>query len=80
MGGEVFADKNGKWSYKFTKKLTPGAKSMLIVATKPDGQAQVTKTFTVVGGSSGNILGTVLLVMVLAAVGFGVYVYIKSNQ
>lgn len=80
VGGEVYADKNGKWSYKFIKKLSPGAKSMLIVATKPDGQAQATKTFTAVGGSGGNIFGTLLLIMVLAAVGFGVYVYVKSNQ
>ena len=80
IGGEVYADKNGKWSYKFTKKLSPGAKSMLIVATKPDGQAQVTKTFTVVGGGGGNVFGTILTIIILAAVAFGVYVYIKSNQ
>lgn len=79
IGGEVYADKNGKWTYKFTKKLTPGAKSILVVATKPDGQAQVSKTFTVVGGG-GNPFGLILLILVLAAVGFGVYVYVKSNQ
>lgn len=81
IGGEVYADKNGKWSYKFTKKLTPGAKSILVVATKPDGQAQISKTFTVVGGGGGgNPFGLILLIMILAAVGFGVYVYVKSNQ
>jgi len=80
IGGEVYADKNGKWSYKFTKKLTLGAKSVLIVATTPDGQAQVTKTFTAVGGGGGNPFGLILLIMILAAVGFGVYVYVKSNQ
>lgn len=80
IGGEVYADKNGKWSFTFTKKLTPGPKSLLIVATKPDGQAQVSKEFTVVGGGGGNPFGIILLIMVLGAVGFGVYVYIKSNQ
>jgi len=80
VGGEVYADKNGKWTYKFTKKLTPGAKNVLIVATTPDGQAQTSKAFTVVGGSSTNWFGIVLLVMILVAVGFGAYVYIKSNQ
>lgn len=79
VGGEVFADKNGKWTYTFTKKLTPGPKNVLIVATKPDGQAQTSKSFTVVGGSGFNF-GWILLTMVLAAAGFGAYVYIKSNQ
>lgn len=80
VGGEVYADKNGKWTYKFTKKLTPGAKNVLIVATTPDGQAQTSKAFTVVGGSSTNWFGIVLLVMIIVAVGFGAYVYVKSNQ
>ncbi len=80
VGGEVYADKTGKWTYKFTKKLSPGAKSVLVVATKPDGQAQVNKTFTVVGGGGTNWFGIVLLIMILVAVGFGAYVYIKSNQ
>lgn len=80
IGGEVYADKTGKWTYKFTKKLTPGAKSVLVVATKPDGQAQVNKTFTVVGGGGTNWFGVILVVMILVAVGFGVYVYVKSNQ
>lgn len=80
VGGEVYADKTGKWTYKFTKKLSPGAKSVLVVATKPDGQAQVNKTFTVVGGGGGNPFGIILLIMILAAIGFGVYVYVKSNQ
>lgn len=80
FGGEVYADKTGKWSYKFTKKLSPGVKSMLIVATKADGQAQVTREFTVVGGGSGNPFGLILLLMIVIAVGFGAYVYVKSNQ
>lgn len=80
VGGEVYADKTGKWTYKFTKKLTPGAKSVLVVATKPDGQAQVNKTFTVVGGGGPNVFGIILTIMILVAVGFGVYVYVKSNQ
>lgn len=80
IGGEVYADKNGKWSYKFTKKLTPGAKNLLVVATKPDGQAQVAQQFTVVAGPSINPFGIVLIIMILAALGFGAYVYVKSNQ
>ncbi len=80
VGGEVFADKNGKWTYKFTKKLTPGSKNLLIVATKPDGQMQASKTFTVVGGGGSNPFGIILVIMIVAAIGFGVYVYIKSNQ
>lgn len=79
IGGEVYADKNGKWSFTFTKKLTPGPKNLLVVATKPDGQAQVSQQFTVVGGAGFNF-GWILLLMILAAVGFGAYVYIKSNQ
>lgn len=80
IGGEVYADKNGKWSFTFTKKLNPGAKNLLVVATKADGQAQAAQQFTVVGGGGGNPFGIVLLIMILAAVGFGVYVYVKSNQ
>jgi hypothetical protein len=80
IGGEVYADKNGKWSYKFTKKLSPGAKNLLVVATKPDGQAQVAQQFTVVAGPSINPFGIVLVIMILAALGFGAYVYVKSNQ
>ncbi len=80
IGGEVYADKNGKWTFTFTKKLNPGAKNLLVVATKPDGQAQIAKQFTVVGGGSANPFGIILLVMILAAVGFGAYVYVKSNQ
>jgi len=80
VGGEVYADKTGKWTYKFSKKLTPGAKTILVVATKPDGQAQASKQFTVVGGGGGNPFGIILLVMIIAAVGFGAYVYVKSNQ
>lgn len=80
IGGEVYADKNGKWTYTFTKKLSPGAKNVLIVATKPDGQAQTSKTFTVVGGGGPNWFGIALLAMIVTAVGFGAYVYIKSNQ
>ena len=80
IGGEVYADKNGKWSFTFTKKLTPGAKNLLVVATKPGGQAQVAQQFTVIGGGGANPFGIILLVMILGALGFGVYVYIKSNQ
>ena len=79
VGGEVIADKNGKWSYTFTKKLAPGNKNLLIIATKPDGQTQASKQFTVVGGAGFNF-GWILIIMVVAALGFGAYVYIKSNQ
>lgn len=79
VGGEVIADKNGKWSYKFTKKLSPGNKNLLIIATKSDGQAQTSKQFTTVG-SAGFNFGWIILIMVIAAVGFGAYVYVKSNQ
>lgn len=80
VGGEVYADKTGKWTYKFTKKLTPGPKTVLVVATKPDGQAQASKSFTVVGSSGGNPFGIILAIMIVAALGFGAYVYYKSNQ
>lgn len=49
------------------------------MATKDGAQGQVTKTFTVVGGGGFNF-GFVILIMVLAAVGFGGYVFYKSNQ
>lgn len=82
IGGEVYADKTGKWSFTFTKKLNPGQKNLLVVATKPDGQAQASQQFTVVGssGSGNGIFGWILLLMILSAVGFGIYVYVKSNQ
>jgi hypothetical protein len=79
VGAEVFADKNGKWSFRPTKKLTPGPKSILVVATKDGAQGQVTKQFTVVGGGGFNF-GTLILIMVILAVGFGGYVFYKSNQ
>lgn len=79
VGAEVYADSTGKWSYKYTKKLSPGPKNVLVVATTADGQAQTTKSFTVVGGGGFNF-GWIILLMVLSAVGFGVYVYVKSNQ
>jgi hypothetical protein len=80
VGGEVFADKNGKWTFRPTQKLTPGPKNLLVVATKDNAQGQVTKQFTVVKGAGFSVFGVILLIMVLIAVGFGVYVYIKSNQ
>jgi len=80
IGGEVYADKSGKWSYTFTKKLSPGVKNLLVVATKPDGQAQESQQFTAVGSGGGFNFGWIILLMVLSAIGFGAYVYVKSNQ
>jgi hypothetical protein len=79
VGGEVYADKNGKWSFRPTKKLSAGQKTLLVVATKVGAQGQVSQPFTVVGGGGINV-GTILLLMVVVALGFGVYVFIKSNQ
>ncbi len=79
IGAEVYADKNGKWFYKPTKKLTAGPKNILVVATKAGAQGQITKEFIVRGGKS-NPFGIILLFMIVLAVGFGGYVFYKSNQ
>lgn len=80
VGGEVLADGSGKWSFRPTKKLSSGVKNLLVVVTKDNGQGQTSQQFTVVGGGGGISFGTILLVMVIAAVVFGGYVFYKSSQ
>lgn len=81
VSGTVIADASGRWSWRATKTLTPGQKSLLVVAKNASGaQGQVNQTFTVAQGGSGNPWGILLLFLILAGVGFGGYVYYKSNN
>lgn len=81
VSGTVTADASGRWSWKSTKTLTPGTKSLLVVAKNADGsQGQVNRTFTVTAAKGGNPWGILVLILVIAAIGFGGYVYYKSNN
>ncbi len=77
VSGEVVADANGRWKWQPDKPLTAGAKDLLVVSRKDDGQGQVTQKFTVVAGR-GFSFGWIILILVIAAIGFGAYVYYKS--
>lgn len=78
--GDVTADGSGKWCWRPMKSLSPGAKSLLVVAKNADGQGQVAQTFTVVTSSGGFSAGWILLILILVALGFGGYVYYKSKN
>ena len=79
VGGEVWADANGRWVFRVPKKLSPGEKTILVVATKDGKQGSVTQTFTVRGGGVIGF-GTILAIMVLAALVFGGYVIYRSSR
>lgn len=77
---ETVADTSGRWSLQFKKKLSPGAKQLLVVAVKPNvGQGEHRQAFAVAGGG-GISFGPILAVMILVALGFGGYVYFKQQQ
>jgi hypothetical protein len=79
ISGEVIADSNGRWSWTPEKPLTAGKKDLLVVATKENGQGQVSQSFTVVAGSGFKIsFGWIILLLVIIALSFGGYVYYKS--
>lgn len=80
FGGEIVANKVGNWSWKPEKALSPGSKTVAVVAKKDTGQGQLKQTFTVAAAKGGNPFGLVLLLMVLVALGFGGYVYYKSGK
>lgn len=82
VSGTVTADGSGRWSWKAPKALTSGAKSLLVVAKDASGaQGQVNQTFNVAATSSGGTpWGLILLILILVALGFGGYVYYKSNN
>lgn len=81
VSGTVTADASGRWSWRATKSLTPGQKSLLVVAKNASGaQGQVNQTFSVSAAKAGNRWGVLILILVLAGLGFGGYVYYKSNN
>lgn len=81
VSGTVTADASGRWSWRSTKTLTPGQKSLLVVAKNATGaQGQVNQTFTVAAAKGGNPWGIVIVILIIIALGFGGYVYYKSNN
>lgn len=79
--GTVTADSSGRWSWRSPKALTPGQKNLLVVAKNADGsQGQVSQTFTVAAAKAGSPWGIILILMIIIAIGFGGYVYYKSNN
>ena len=77
ISGEVVADGNGRFCWKPDKPLSAGEKDLLVVATKDDGQGQVTQKFTVITGR-GFSWGWIIVILVVVAIIFGGYVYYKS--
>jgi len=81
VSGTVVADASGRWSWRSTKTLSPGAKSLLVVAKNAaGGQGQVNQSFTVAQGKAGSPGGLIILILVVVGLGFGGYVYYKSNN
>jgi hypothetical protein len=80
VSGTVTADASGRYSWRSTKTLSAGQKSLLVVAHKDDGQGQVSQAFTVVAKAGVNPWGIVILILVVVALAFGGYVYYKSNN
>lgn len=78
LGGEVIADNVGNWVWKPAKALTSGAKTVAVVAKKDTGQGQMKQSFTVPASKGGNPFGLILILMILVALGFGGYVYLKK--
>lgn len=78
ISGEVIADGNGRWSWRPDTELSPGKKDLLVVATKDDGQGQVTQSFTVVASRRGIGWGWIIVALILVAGVAGGYVYYKS--
>lgn len=78
--GTVTADASGRWSWRSTKTLSAGQKNLLVVAKKDNGQGQVSQAFTVAAARGGSPWGTIILIFLLAAVGFGGYTYYKSSR
>lgn len=79
VGGEAWADKNGRWVFRVPKKLSPGEKTILVVATKDGKQGSVTQPFTVKGGG-GISFGSILAIMIITALAAGGYVVYKSSR
>jgi len=81
VSGTVTADASGRWSWRATKALTAGQKSLLVVTKNADGaQGQVNQTFTVAATKSMNLWGLLIPLLVIIAIAFGVYVWYKSNN
>jgi len=80
VSGTVTADASGRWSWRATKTLSAGQKNLLVVAQKDNGQGQVSQAFTVAAGRGGSPWGTIILILLLAAVGFGGYTYYRSRS
>lgn len=80
INGQVVADTSGKWTYAVPKKLAAGSKQLLVLASSTDGgQGQYQQTFSVVAASGTNIWGILFIIMIVAGLGFGGYVYLKSQ-
>jgi hypothetical protein len=78
VNSEVLADASGKWQIRLNKALTAGEKTLVVTATKDDGVGRVKQPFTVVATSGGIGLGWIVVILVIAALAFGGYVYYKS--
>jgi hypothetical protein len=80
LNGELTADNTGGWCFSSPKSLTPGVKNLSVVAKKDIGQGSVKQEFTVIEAKHINPFTIVLIIMVIAALGFGGYVYYKSKK
>jgi hypothetical protein len=81
VNGDVTADTSGKWCWRPAKGLSAGKKNLLVVAKKADGQGQIALTFTVVASAArGFSWGWIIAILIVASIGFGGYVYYKSNS
>ena len=76
--GVMTADTTGAWCFSPQKALSSGVKNLSVVAKKDSGQGSVKQEFTVIEAKHINPFTIVLIVMVLAAIGFGGLVYYVS--